>query len=213
MQTAVLPMRAEISVGVTPSTRNFKMICWGVGTEGGPEELPSQGLVVYRPQSSAIPLDTTTPKPVITIRRKISDYQRRRVNVTHIDVKVNGTSPSAQFLLYYFPAGTANPLTGSSFVSANTYSAVEYDVTASAISLTGGYLIGFTSGGGTGGNSRIGFSDDVQLFYPFNVDGWGAGDPTSTNTGANPAYISICAIGTGSGGAPTADGAIQFSEF
>lgn len=131
IQTACLPVRAEIeNTGTTSSNSTLNIICSTVISEGGFEP---KGL----PRAISIPI--TSPKdlptagtftPIISIRLKDSfiDAVVFLRSVEFFGV-TNNTS-------YRWKLTKGATLTGASWVSADTTSPVEYDITATA--MTGG---------------------------------------------------------------------------
>jgi len=104
-------------------------------------------------------INNTTPIPAISVRPKITFNgitNRVPIKLTEFEYLSVQDALYLQVLL--------NPsLTGASFTSAGTYSAAEYDVTATAV--TGGTKLweGYVSGGGKGVSGLAQFADQIVL--------------------------------------------------
>lgn len=131
MTTAVLPGRVEITnLGTTTSASTQRQICFTVMSEGGYE-------LRGRPRSYSMPIasprDLTTAGtfyPVLSIRLKTT---RLNAIVIPKNLQLLGIGNNTRMMWKV----VANPtLTGASWQSAGTDSAVEYDISAS--SFTGG---------------------------------------------------------------------------
>jgi hypothetical protein len=133
MTTAQLPGRVEIeNVGVTDSPSVYKQICFSVISEGGYEIRGrnfSKGTPVATPK--VIPLGVQIP--AISIRLKSN---RLDAIVVPKALSILGVGNSTR-LQYKIIAGAT--LTSPVWVSADTDSSVEYDLSATA--LTGGKVI------------------------------------------------------------------------
>jgi hypothetical protein len=197
MGTAVLPMRAQMTnSGV--NTANIKMICWEVSSAGGSFQFPSYAFSAARPLDSGLAvLNTATPYPLVSIRINTSRFPRRTINISGIEALVSGNNPYALYKVFYFPSGVADPLTNESWTAMDTNSAVDYDISATAITLTNGICI---ASGYIGGSNRASLELEDSIYVPLSLDISGAGDPLTTNTGANSAIISVVATGGVTGG-------------
>lgn len=131
IQTACLPVRAEIeNTGATASNSTLKIICTSVISEGGfePKGLPR---AISMPITSPKDLPTAgTFTPVISIRLKDSFID---AVVFLRSVEFFGVTNNTR---YRWKLTKGNTLTGASWVSADSTSPVEYDITATA--MTGG---------------------------------------------------------------------------
>ena len=138
IQTASLPITYEIS-SLAGSVGSLKQLCYTVISEGG-----------FNPLGYAFTagMGTTTKStqgantlPLVAIRLKTGNNLKVIANMTNTSVLCT-TAGNSVISIYKFDDLVATSiLTGSSFVSANADSAVEYDVSATAISLTGGALL------------------------------------------------------------------------
>lgn len=145
--TATLPIRAEIiNTDTTASSSTLKQICATVLSEGG-YQLRGQSAEAKLPIAS--PRDLTvisTQYPVISIRLK----SNRLDGVVILDsLNVLGITNNANYCWEIVQGGST---TGGSWVSADTTSLVEYNITATGYSLgdgevlTAGYAVGSNQG-------------------------------------------------------------------
>lgn len=136
-QMASLPVRCEIIS--TGGSGSISQCCYSVISEGG---FNPQGELFSANRGLTTISISGTPDPVIAIRLKSTGILPK-INVFVKYYNILCTSSSNSILeVYKFQDTTATSiLTGSSFVSADTDSAVEYDVSSTAITLTGGRLI------------------------------------------------------------------------
>ena len=184
MTTACLPVRYEIkTVGTTTGSSTLKQICSTVISEGG--------YAVTGKQRAVASGDIATPKdiptagtytPILSIRLK-SDRLDSIVIPTTVDFF--GVTNNTQYKYKIIVGGT---LTGASWNSAGTYSAVEWDAAATAI--TGGedVKIGFVTVGAGAGSTAISFQDGL---FKFQLE-----RDSFTNT---PTIFSLVATGASNG--------------
>lgn len=155
MKTGSLPVRAQVINTATASgTLTMDVICTSVVSEGGYEvgNYPQ----FYASTGTSALSTSTTLLPLISIRCATSFNSETFRG--HIIPKVFGALVASNIHEYQIIKNAA--LTSASFTAANsTYSAAEYDVSASAISggivMDGGYIP-------AAGNQRN--SDDAELF-------------------------------------------------
>ncbi len=207
MQTATLPLRYEISAAGTAAT--MLQICAAVASEGGYFEAPAYTFSGGREIAAAISVNSPET-PIIAIRPALTFGgipNRITIQVTSIDVLA--LSASVRWRLLYYPMGSANPVTGGAWASANGASGVEVNASGTALSLAGAYTVqgGFV-GSSTGGTNRAAATEHIIQTLPLTLDMAGANSPLSSNVGANPAYLVLAAIGTGA----TAAGWIDWQE-
>lgn len=177
MTTANLPCRLEIeNTGTTGGNTDLIQVCTAVMSEGGFEE--SRG-IPHCATTGTSAIAVTTPVPVLSIRPKLlfnSITNRSRILVGSLQMAA--LTKTARFSLVY--GGT---LTGASWGDVDaTYSAVEVDTTASAIS--GGITINafYAPAAAQGSNSSpSGQSSAVLSRLPLALDMNGA-HPTSPLT-------------------------------
>ena len=157
--TATLPIRAEIiNTDTTASNSTLKQICATILSEGG-YQLHGQSAEAKLPISS--PRDLTvvsTTYPIISIRLK----SNRLDGVVILDsLNVLGTTNNANYCWEIVQGGST---TGGSWVSPDTSSLVEYNITATGYSLgdgetiTAGYAVGSNQG------STVSVLDRANLF-------------------------------------------------
>ena len=159
MTTACLPVRYEIkNTGTTSSNSSLKQICSAVISEGGYALFGKQrsvsGLVTA-------PKDLGTSEtfmPIISIRLKAD---RLDAIVIPNAVEILGATNNA---LYRYKIVVGGTLTGASWNSAATGSAVEWDTAASAITGGDDALIGFLNVGAGSGASIYRFQDGLFRF-------------------------------------------------
>jgi hypothetical protein len=159
MQTACLPVRIEIeNTGVAASSSTFKQLCTTVISEGG-YELRGRNRTVGMdtPTSNNYTLTTNnTYYPVCSVRLK-SD--RLDAIVIPKQISLVGTTASD----YRYKIITGASITGGSWVSAGSDSAVEYNINSTSLSggteLQSSYLIS------TGSQSMTARLEDGQFKY------------------------------------------------
>ena len=135
-RTAKLPLRFEISS--TSSTQSeMRMICGSVISEGGFEPIGSS----FSIGSIAGKVVGNTLVPIMSLKLKPNEPLNRKTLVLKNMIILNrSASRGTQWDLYLLPS--QNNLTGHNFQDANaTNSAARYDISATAVSLTGATLI------------------------------------------------------------------------
>jgi hypothetical protein len=208
MQTATLPLRYEIS-GTPVSTATLRQICSAVSSEGGYIDTPAYQFAVARELTGAI--STTTEAPIIAIRPRLTLYGiPNRVRIKIINTSAVALSNSIRWALRYYPPNTANPVTGGTFTAANAESAVEANVTGTALTTAGSYIIqhGFAITTGGGGQARAVDSANIIQTTVLALGMVSSGSPLVDNDGGNPAYMVLSALGASA----TAVGAMEWEE-
>jgi hypothetical protein len=150
MTTATLNPRYEITntAGIA-GARTLKQICSTVISEGG-YELRGAQLSAGNTITSPTTLTTAgTFYPVVSIRLKST---RLDAIVILTAISILGISNNANYKWEVVASGTT---TGGTWVSAGTNSAVEYNITGTSFSSTGGRVLatGFFQGSNQGSNS------------------------------------------------------------
>ena len=159
MTTACLPIRYEIkNVGVTTSNSRLKQICSTVISEGGYALAGKQRSVSGLVQSPKDLGTAGTFVPLMSIRLK-SD--RLDAIVIPNAAEILGVTNNA---LYRYKIVVGGTLTGASWNSASTSSAVEWDTAATAISGGDDAIIGFLNVGAGSGASNFRFQDGLFKF-------------------------------------------------
>ena len=148
--TASLPLRYEMTnTGATSGASTLKQVCSTVISEGGYELRGAQlsaGTTITTPKT----LTTAgTFYPVVSIRLKTA---RLDAIVILTAISILGITNNANYKWEVVVQGTT---TGGTWVSAGTNSAVEYNITGTAFSSTGGRILatGFFQGSNQGSNS------------------------------------------------------------
>lgn len=184
----------------SPATATMTRVCATVISEGGYFEIPSLAFDGGREIANAI--STVSEVPLVAIRPALtfnSLPNRIMVQLAGLDIFATG---SMRWRAWYFPPGSANPVTGGSWTAAAAGSGVEINVSGTGFSSTGGYgFQGGYVGVAVAGNARSNISQNILQAAPLTIDMAGAGDPRSSNVGANPAYIVFTALGAGSAAA------------
>lgn len=146
-RTPVLPLRVEISnVGTSASSSSIRVVCFTASAENGSADLlPSYNF--HASMGLTQKLVSQTYIPLISIRPKL--LLSGIVNRSPILPDIFDVFTSAAYLNFQ---AVLNPtLTGASFVSVNDFSAVEFDISATAYSggtiITQGYTTNVTKGG------------------------------------------------------------------
>jgi hypothetical protein len=148
--TASLPLRYEMTnTAATASVSTLKQVCSTVISEGGYELRGAQlsaGNAITTPTSLAT---AGTFYPVVSIRLKTT---RLDGIVILTAVSLLGITNNANYKWQVVASGTT---TGGTWVSAGTNSAVEYNITGTSFSSTGGRILasGFFQGSNQGSNS------------------------------------------------------------
>lgn len=148
--TASLPLRYEMTnTAATASASTFKQVCSTVISEGG-YELRGAQLSIGNTITSPRSLTTAgTFYPVVSIRLKTT---RLDAIVILTALSILGITNNANYKWEVVASGST---TGGTWVSAGTNSAVEYNITGTAFSSTGGRILatGFFQGSNQGSNS------------------------------------------------------------
>ena len=186
MTTAILPVRYEIeNTGTTASASKMKQICSTVISEGG-YTLEGRARSVSIPITSPKDLPTAgTFTPVMSIRLK--DSFKDAIALLK-DVEFFGVTNNTSYRYKIIIGGT---LTGASWTSAATESAIEYDITASAV--TGGReaTVGYVNVSAGAGGAAVNL-DRTQLFaYQLERDPFAVSD--------NGIILTLAATGAANG--------------
>lgn len=195
MTTACLPIRYEIqNKGITTSNSTLKQICSTVISEGGYQvsgkQRSASGLIS---SPKDIPVAGTFT-PIISIRLK-SD--RLDAIVIPKTVDFIGLTNNTTYRYKIVIGGT---LANASWVSAETKSSVEYDLSATSISGGEDVKIGFVNVSAGAGASPINFQDGL---FKFQLE-----RNSFTNT---PTIFSLVATGAANGNDAT--GAMDWEEI
>lgn len=131
MRTAVLPLSWEIINSDTSTASSFHAICGSIMIEGGADQ-PDYTFGVFNSTDISV---TTTERPLLSIRPKLLfNSIENRIAAVPVSAIVATDGKRASYRLVL--DGT---LTGASFASAGSQSAVEFDEAATA--LTGGLTL------------------------------------------------------------------------
>lgn len=148
--TASLPLRYEMTnTAATASASTLKQVCSTVISEGG-YELRGAQLTAGNTITSPTTLTTAgTFYPIVSIRLKTT---RLDAIVILTAISILGITNNANYQWQVVASGTT---TGGTWVSAGTNSAVEYNITGTAFSSTGGRILatGYFQGSNQGSNS------------------------------------------------------------
>lgn len=183
MTTACLPVRAEIeNINPTANSSNLRLICTSVITEGG-YEMRGRARTAGTNPNSAYTLSTAGEfYPVAAIRLK---SERADAIVIPTNVSVIGLTGNGTRIAYRLMRGQ---VTGGAWVDAGSDSAVQYNLTGTAIanstSFINGYLYVAQQGGASGslGNRNFQLQLERNSFANTNtaiilaVAGYGNGD-------------------------------------
>lgn len=148
--TASLPLRYEMTnMAATASASTLKQVCSTVISEGGYELRGSQlsaGTAITAPSTLAT---AGSFYPVVSIRLKAT---RLDAIVILTAISILGVTNNANYKWEVVMQGTT---TGGAWVSAGTNSAVEYNITGTSFSSTGGRILatGFFQGSNQGATS------------------------------------------------------------
>lgn len=194
MQSGTLPLRYELSCAA-PASATMVQICGAIASEGGYFSQPGYQFSAARAVGSLI--STASEVPLIAVRPALtynSIPNRVQIRITHLNTLA--TTNSIIWRVLYYPPGSANPVTGGTWVQPDN-SASEFNVSGTALSLTGAIAIfdGYTPA--ASGGSAENTDDNIPLFYPLSLDAAGVGNILTTNIGANPAYIVVSGLGAG----------------
>lgn len=198
MTTAILPIRYEIeNTGTTASASKMKQICSTVVSEGG-YQLEGKARSVSIPISTPKDLPTAgTFTPVISIRLKDSFKDALAILK---DIEFFGVTNNTSYRYKIIIGGT---LTGASWVSADTDSPIEYDITASAVSGGRDATVGYVNVSAGAGGATINLSREQLFAYQLERDPFAA-----SNNG-----IIITVAGTGATNGNDAIGAMVWEEI
>ncbi len=136
MTRASLPVRYQITGGATGSG-TLKMICATVISEGGYESLGTP-FSIGRVTGQAL-VTNTTLLPLVSIRLQ-SAYNRVLSKFFGLSLMAT-TNANCVFVLYHFLSPAVTPLTGAAWTAVNGMSAMEYDITATALTTTNGMIM------------------------------------------------------------------------
>jgi len=152
IRTASLPPTCEIIS--TGGAGSLKCICYTVISEGGFK--PSGNVFSANMGTTTKPISSTA-EPLIAIRLSSNSIATAIATRSSV-ISTSGANTLVQIYKFQDTAATSI-LTGSSFVSASSESEVEYDVSATAINLTGGMLLDTIYFSNNEDNARFGRSD------------------------------------------------------
>lgn len=148
--TASLPLRYEMTnLAATTGASTLKQVCSTVISEGG-YELRGAQLSAGNTITSPRTLTTAgTFYPIVSIRLKTTRLDAIAILTA---ISILGISNNANYKWEVVAQGTT---TGGTWVSAGTNSGVEYNITGTAFSSTGGRILatGFFQGSNQGSNS------------------------------------------------------------
>lgn len=149
MRRPALPLRAELTnTGTAASSTNLDLVCFAYQKESS-DNLQAPYAFTASTGVTNKTSNSTTPLPVISIRPKTT------LNglTNRIPIQIDQFEVLAVQDTLYVRLVLNGSLTGASFTSVNATSAVEYDVSATAV--TGGTVIyeTYVTGGGKGGST------------------------------------------------------------
>jgi hypothetical protein len=130
---ASLPIRYELTGTNPASGAEMRQVCSTIISEGGYQPI---GRVFSANRFRSLVSVAATELPIITIR-KSSARVRGTVYIKSISMSSTATANCLFQGYVFYPFDTLSPLTGASFASASTNSLVEYDISATAVDLTG----------------------------------------------------------------------------
>jgi hypothetical protein len=188
------PGRVELSnLGVTASTTTMDIICATAIREAVTDTFAPYSFSAASGATKQTLNSTTVPLPIISIRPKATfNGLTNRVPIRANDFDVFSLQDAAFIQVVLNPT-----LTGASWVSAGTNSAVEYDISSTAV--TGGTVLyqTYVTGGGKGADALTDLSDEIILGLDI--------------AGTTPDVLSI--IGTKLAANTDTYAAIRWSEF
>lgn len=157
--TASLPVRVEITnLDTTASSSTLKQICTTVLSEGGYEirgTAVSAKLPINSPRDLAV---VSTQYPLISLRLK----SNRLDGIAILDsLNVLGITNNANYCWEIVQGGVT---TGGSWVSADTDSLVEYNITATGYSLSDGEILAAGYSVGSNQGSTVSTLERANLF-------------------------------------------------
>ena len=195
MTTASLPIRCEIqNTAATTNNSNLRIICASVMSEGGYELRGKPKTIGQNPNSSYTLATAGEFYPVVALRLK---SERADAIVVPKNISVLGLTGNGTRIAYRIITGAA--VTGGTWVSAGSDSAVQYNITGTAQSGGISHVNGFAYVAQQGGNA-IQLSDgDFQFQLERN-----------SFTGTNTTFI-LAVAGYGNG--DTCIGSIDWQEI
>jgi hypothetical protein len=199
ISSANLPIRAEISnTGTSASQTDLVKFLCSVTCEG---RTPDEVGTLFTAHNTAVRATSVTRLPLLSIRAK--NVFQNKPNRALIELQGFNVMATTETILYEIIYNGV--LTDSSWVSVNTNSVVEYDVSATAIN--DGYASCIYSGicvataGGAGGANPTIQSTDISATTSLTID----------INGFNNDIISLCATTYANTG--TAAGTLNWREF
>lgn len=138
-RTAKMPIRYEIQSTIVPGiTAEMRMICSTILSEGG---LDPNGITysVGRETAKKIPKTPSTFTPIISLKLKESEPYNRKTAVLQTMSIYNSSNTGIQWDLYVLPNDSY--LTGAVWTNTNSISVTQYDVSATAVNLSGAVLV------------------------------------------------------------------------
>ena len=148
--TASLPMRCEMTnVAATTGASTFKQVCSTVISEGGYELRGIQSTAGTAVTSPTTLTTAGTFYPVVSIRLKSTRLDAIAILSA---VSILGLTNNANYKWELVASGTT---TGGTWVSAGTNSSIEYNITGTSFSSTGGTILatGFFQGSNQGSST------------------------------------------------------------
>lgn len=195
MGTACLPVRSEIeNIANTGNTSNLRIVCTSVMSEGGYELRGRPRTVGQNPNSSYTLATAGVFYPVVALRLK---SERADAIVVPKNISVLGLTGNGTRIAYRIITGAA--VTGGTWVSAGSDSAVQYNITGTAQSGGTSHVNGFAYVAQQGGNA-IQLSDGE---FQFQLE-------RNSFTGTNTTFI-LAVAGYGNG--DTCIGSIDWQEI
>ena len=183
MTTACLPIRYEIrNNGVTTDNSKLKQICSAVISEGGYALTGKQRSASNQVTAPKDIPNAGTFTPIISIRLKSDKLD---AIVIPNNVEFLGLTNNTQYRYKIVVGGT---LTGASWNTVSTSSAVEWDTAATAITGGDDVKIGFVNVGAGVGASGVSFADGLLKFQL-----------ERNSFTANATIFSLVATGAGNG--------------
>lgn len=207
MQYATLPLRYEISSNSAASA-TMRRICTAVNSSGGFSQVPGYRAVAAR----TTPLASPSEVPLVAIRPALTfNSIVNRVKIVPSKLALLAVGNAIIWRLRYYPPGTADPITGGAWAAVSSISAVESNVSGTAVTTVGSYLLDVEFiGSGAGATSRTAGGEEISLRYPLTLDAANGNNPLTSAVGGNPAYLVLTA--EQSGGAASAAGSIEWQE-
>ena len=194
MNLATQPLRAEIVS--TSGAGEMGYICSTAISEGGLMQTSGDQYCVTR--GNNLETVTTTLEPIISIRLK-STRLKTQVLLTKIHAIVTSGGNLAWYLYLFRDTTTAAQLTGASWVSAHSDSAAEYDITATAVTLTNTQLV------------SMGYISNNTDFLDFETQSVSNTNMTSNLNGETDFYV--FAMQTLGGGNESISASLEWKEI